>query len=629
MVASSINAAGGYTDQKGNFVKVDSTGKVTGIVPPVKKDVMWVDTRYDFTDIGWPKWWKTASENLASHMNEWWWAWSPNDNSEVNRTFSQWSAPAPQIITETKYVATPTKTYAESTTGTKTTGATDQRDEFGLDSIWRQKLKDAAKKFGKLSLYKALSTKFGAEKTKTYFTNLLWEQNASATPTETPKKTEAPKAKWTETPVIPTPETPITSAPAVTPTSNPNAASSITPKNAAAAEQSLLDTWAALNTEATTTPETPTTLPKMFTEKQITTMVGKYGNKESAIQAIDNALAAKWTPLTTRILATKQMRNMRDNYENTQKASEINPPPDTDFDSADDTVERMEWSRDRLEWEAERGRDKNMSDVIAPLAEADAQAWQVVDKALQDRVDFTERNFAEIRSQIDELWKRADELFDVQMQQWGRQRMRLLAEKWILNDAQAAQSAEFLFSDYKIKAEEIRKDLLLQQQNLIVNAQKEYWTIMDTLMAQQWLDAKAKNDMAARLASFYERNINTYTSNIININTGIDSNIANVIAKQIEVDINTELPIMQEKIKQELTELEKANLKWNKGSMYAYLMGKIQVLSPDLVSYASRYLNSLMESGEITKDDPDVLLSRAMLKANDAYNEQQIQRIKA
>jgi hypothetical protein len=40
MVASSINAAGGYTDQKGNFVKVDSTGKVTGIVPPVKKDVM-------------------------------------------------------------------------------------------------------------------------------------------------------------------------------------------------------------------------------------------------------------------------------------------------------------------------------------------------------------------------------------------------------------------------------------------------------------------------------------------------------------------------------------------------------------------------------------------------------------
>lgn len=614
MVVSSINTSGGYTDQKGNFIKVDGTGKVIGIIPPIREDVIWIDTRYDFSDIWWPKWWKTAAENLASHVNEWWWAWSPNYNNETNRTISQsqWSTPAPQIITETKYVATPTKTYAESTTWTKTTWASDQRDEFWLDSTGRQKLKDAARKFWKQSLYKALSTKFGAEKTKNYFANLLWEKNATPAPTETPKKTEAPKAKWTETPTInPNPATPAPATPA-TPMIEPT---------------SLVDTGAELNKEAT--PTTSTTLPKMFTSNQITTMVNKYGDKESAIQGIANALDAKWTPLQTRMLAVKQMRDMRDNYENSQKASTKNPAPDTDFDSADDAVERMEWGRDRLEWEAERGRDKWMSDVIEPLAKADAETAAVVDKTTLDRIEFTKQNFSEIRAQIDELWKRADELFDVQLQQWGRQRMRLLAEKWILNDAQAAQSSEFLFADYRIKAEEVRKDLLLQQQKLITDAQKEYWTTMDILMAQQWLDAKAKNDMAARLANFYNNNINAYTSNIININTGIDSNIANVIAKQIEVDINTELPLMQEKIKQELTEVEKANLKWNKGNMYAYIMNKIQTLSPDLVSYASRYLNSLMESWEITNEDPDVLLSRAMLKANDSYNEQQIQRIKA
>jgi len=300
----------------------------------------------------------------------------------------------------------------------------------------------------------------------------------------------------------------------------------------------------------------------MFTSNQITTMVNKYGDKESAIQWISNALDAKWTPLQTRMLAVKQMRDMRDNYENSQKSSTKNPAPDTDFDSIDDTKDWMEWNRE----EAKRVEEERFNDVntlvIAPLEQTNAETAAALKEITAKRMEFAQQNFSEIRSQIDELWKRADELFDVQLEQWGRQRMRLLAEKWILNDAQAAQSSEFLFADYRIKAEEVRKDLLLQQQNLIVNAQKEYGSVVDTIMAQEWLDEKTKQDMATQLANFYNNNINAYAQNINAINTGIDSNIANVIAKQIEVDINTELPLMQEKIKQELTEVEKASLKW-------------------------------------------------------------------
>jgi hypothetical protein len=64
-----------------------------------------------------------------------------------------------------------------------------------------------------------------------------------------------------------------------------------------------------------------------------------------------------------------------------------------------------------------------------------------------------------------------------------------------------------------------------------------------------------------QIQEFYRNNINQYTQNVININTAIDATVMNTVAKQIELDIQRELPIMQEEIKAQINSEELQRIK--------------------------------------------------------------------
>lgn len=259
--------------------------------------------------------------------------------------------------------------------------------------------------------------------------------------------------------------------------------------------------------------------------------------------------------------------------------------------------------------------------VINEMREQNVQFIGEYEQIHQQRVDNLEDTYTQVFDKLGDLERQANDLFDMRVIEATRQRANNLANQGILTSAQASAAAWFILRDYTAQANLARWEMLLQIGQEYTNAIKERWDAMDALAADQNMTVQQKQMMATQLNDMYMRTIEWYQNAAIEANTKIDAAIANAYAKQIELDLASILPVLEQQINTQLTQTERDLANTNPDDRMWYLFAQINSISPTLTPYATEVVRRMLADGSFMGMDLPQLIAQVTSEANSMFRQ--------
>lgn len=173
--------------------------------------------------------------------------------------------------------------------------------------------------------------------------------------------------------------------------------------------------------------------------------------------------------------------------------------------------------------------------------------------------------------------------------------------------------------DYTMNVELKRSELMQQAQEAMTNALKEKSTLQDQILQQQGIDAVTKQNMVQQVNTMYQNMINGYAEKVNQANAQYDSAIQNARAKQVEVDLQRKLPLIQEEAAKDLNATQKASANSDPQYRYDYVLNKFGELDANLKSFVANLMGKYKSNGTFMSKDIDAFISELASKAQAAY----------
>jgi len=261
----------------------------------------------------------------------------------------------------------------------------------------------------------------------------------------------------------------------------------------------------------------------------------------------------------------------------------------------------------------------DLQSYIDQMKVTNTETWTALDQVITDRFAAMDTNFADIKKSINDLETKANNLFDVNKMIARQNRAKQLADAGILTSEQAWSAANYSMQDYVMNVELKRTELMEQAQEAMTNALKEKAALQDQITQQQWVDAVTKQNMAQQVNTMYQNMVNGYADRVTQANTQFDTAIQNARAKQLEIDIQKKLPLIQEEWARDLTATQKASANSDPQYRYQYILDKFGEIDSNLKSFVASIMWEYQKNWTFMSKPVDQLISELAKKAQWAY----------
>lgn len=254
-------------------------------------------------------------------------------------------------------------------------------------------------------------------------------------------------------------------------------------------------------------------------------------------------------------------------------------------------------------------------EVVDELKMYNAEAGEALDQNIAKRIDTAESTFTAVMDTINKLNAQAEALFDMKVVESTKQRARNLADEGILTPEQSAQAAGFILSDYTAKANLAKSEILLKSQENIADAIKERQSSLDAIYAQEGLNTQQKQQMAEKVSAMYQGIIAQYTNVIKDVNVAIDNSITEAYGKQVEIDLKSELPLIEAEVNTKLSDIERQKVNTNEQDRMDYIFKTLNERVPSLTPYAVQAIEQIYNSGNFMNIDIAKLIADVSARA--------------
>lgn len=142
---------------------------------------------------------------------------------------------------------------------------------------------------------------------------------------------------------------------------------------------------------------------------------------------------------------------------------------------------------------------------------------------IQERRDSQDQNYNTIMSTINE-WKNIDiDKLNLTTNQNAQALSTQLSDQWLLNSEQAAQASATVISKANEATQLKKLDIDQKTNELIIQANQEFQSKRDAILAQQWVNESTKATQIAELNKNYTSIVETYNNNALNEKKTADS----------------------------------------------------------------------------------------------------------
>jgi len=238
-----------------------------------------------------------------------------------------------------------------------------------------------------------------------------------------------------------------------------------------------------------------------------------------------------------------------------------------------------------------------LQNVVDPMRQYNQEVANNLDSVIWERFNAMNSNFQAVNNSIAELSNTANNLFDVNKMIARQNQAKQLADTGILTSEQAAWAASYSLQDYIMNVELQRAEIAKQMQEQVTTALKEKAAMEDTILQQKWINETVKQGMMQNLQSMYDNVLTKVNTNLQNANNKMDELIANANQTNIQVDLMSKWPLIQEKANQDLIgqKLQQANT--NAGYRYQYVIDSLTNIAPTLVGKAAALMLKYQKNG--------------------------------
>lgn len=285
----------------------------------------------------------------------------------------------------------------------------------------------------------------------------------------------------------------------------------------------------------------------------------------------------------------------------------------TDIDSINSYIEDQE--RRREEYNSMKDSIiEEQRQLANDFASTIKEAWLVMDNTTEERMSEMDDSYTKIFDTIEELNAQAEQLFDKSVIEATKVRASQLAEQGILTSEQAAASAWFIMRNYTAIAELKRGEMVLENQARMANALKDRQAAQDAILKDKSLNEQTKVALAEKANTMYNNIINNYQKMTMDINNAVDATIDNAYAKQIEVELASYLPMVEQEVNQKLDAEQKKILNSDPQKRVEFIINQISALSPDLLPWTAEILKQMQSDGTLMTTPLEQIIIASMAK---------------
>lgn len=281
----------------------------------------------------------------------------------------------------------------------------------------------------------------------------------------------------------------------------------------------------------------------------------------------------------------------------------------------------IEWVNEQMQYADEANvRDKkdidtfvNDSNAIAnEMRQYNADVANNLDGIVWERANAMTSNFNTVNQSIKTLEEKANNLFDVNKMIARQNQFKNLANTWILTGEQAANATQYSLQDYTMNVELERAEIAKQMQEQITTALKEKAAMEDQILQQKWINETVKQGMMQNLNNVYNWIVEKSNTYLINANNKLDELITNANNTNVQVDLMSKWPMIEEKAKQDLVwqKLQQANT--NPWYRYQYVLDTVTNIAPKLVGKVAAKMKEYQRNGTFMAKDANELISEIM-----------------